>query len=414
MKAFAETLISLKLRMNPNIEKLVQIANRPVRLIIGLMSGTSLDGLDIALCRFEGHGENTNATILQFETVPYNEEFKEEIRTVFSRQQISLEQLCLLNPWIAKQHALMVTACLKKWDLTAIDIDLLASHGQTIYHTPKRLHGKEKFGNATLQIGDGDHLAVATGIITISDFRQKHIAAGGEGAPLAAYGDHLLFSQKGDDRILLNIGGIANFTWLPASGDQKEMISTDTGPGNTLMDAFIRKQQSGSSYDTNGGLASSGKINADLLNALKDHPFFRYTLPKTTGPELFNLEYLEMAMQKTNTTSLPVEDIMATLNRFTAETISEAIMMITGDRKNVNIYLSGGGTHNTALVDHLTGLLPVSKIDSLNKLGIDPDAKEALLFATLANECICGERNLIENEVAGMPGVSMGKISFPF
>lgn len=400
--------------MNPNIEKLYRIANKPSRLIIGLMSGTSLDGLDIALCRFEGNGASLHASVLQFETVPYQDDFKAAIRSVFSKQQVSLEQLCLLNPWVAEQHALMVNQCLEKWGLAADDIDLLASHGQTIYHASKRFHQNDQYGNATLQIGDGDHLALATGIITISDFRQKHIAAGGEGAPLAVYGDHLLFSKPGEDRLLLNIGGIANFTWLPASGDQNEMMSTDTGSGNTLMDAFIRKQEGGRSFDTNGVMAKEGTIDPRLLTALLDHPFFSYSFPKTTGPELFNLEYLNAALEKSNTASLPVQDIMATLNRFTAETIANAIKGIIKDRKGVRIFLSGGGSHNPVLSDHLIELLPAAIIQTFRVLGIDPDAKEALLFAVLANDCVSAERSGLEKGINGMPGVAMGKISFPF
>ena len=176
--------------------------------------------------------------LLNFETVSYTDDFKNEIKTVFSKKNIDLEKLCLLNPWMALQHAGIINTCLQKWNINNEEVDLIASHGQTIYHAPQSLHQQEKFGNATLQIGDGDHLAVATGIITISDFRQKHIAAGGEGAPLAVYGDYLLFSKKGEDRILLNIGGIANFTYLPGSMDVQNILCTDIGPGNTLMDAL--------------------------------------------------------------------------------------------------------------------------------------------------------------------------------
>ena len=176
--------------MNAHLEKLYAISKKPVRKIIGLMSGTSLDGLDVAFCSFMGNGLQTKIELLQFETIPFAEDFKNEIKSVFSKKNVDLEKLCLLNPWIALRHAGMVNACLQKWNIKNDDVDLIASHGQTIYHAPKNLHQQQKFGNATLQIGDGDHLAVATGIITISDFRQKHIAAGGEGAPLAVYGDY--------------------------------------------------------------------------------------------------------------------------------------------------------------------------------------------------------------------------------
>ena len=250
-----------------------RIAQKKERLIIGLMSGTSLDGLDVALCRFRGHGMDTQIELLKFETVSYDSSFKEEIKSVFSKETVSLEKVCLLNPWVGLQHATMILKCLDKWNFTPAQIDLIASHGQTIYHAPKSLHQKEKFGNATLQIGDGDHLAQATGIITISDFRQKHIAGGGEGAPLAAYGDYLIFSKKGEDRVMLNIGGIANFTYLPGSLKAHEVFCTDVGPGNTLMDAYMQKHF-GKYFDEGADVAKQGKVNVPLLAELKDNTFF--------------------------------------------------------------------------------------------------------------------------------------------
>lgn len=164
--------------MNRNLERLFSIAYKPVRNIIGLMSGTSLDGLDIAMCIFEGSGADTKVTVQNFETVAYPENVKEEIRKIFAKPTIEFQQLCLLNPWIADLHSTYILNALKKWGVDPSDIDLIASHGQTVYHAPKILHHHPYFTNATLQIGDGDHIAVKTGIITISDFRQKHIAAG--------------------------------------------------------------------------------------------------------------------------------------------------------------------------------------------------------------------------------------------
>ncbi|MEO7265189.1 MAG: anhydro-N-acetylmuramic acid kinase, partial [Ferruginibacter sp.] len=202
--------------MNLGLKLLYNISNKPSRTIIGLMSGTSLDGLDVVLGRVSGNGLKTNFELQEFETVPYDEDFRNEIKSIFSKKHVELEKLTLLNPWVALYHGSIINSLLKKWKINNSDIDLIASHGQTIYHAPKSLHKHEKFGNATLQIGDGDHLAKATGIITLSDFRQKNIAAGGEGAPLAVYGDYLLFADEEENRLLLNMGGIANFTFLPA------------------------------------------------------------------------------------------------------------------------------------------------------------------------------------------------------
>ncbi|MFM6925046.1 MAG: anhydro-N-acetylmuramic acid kinase [Ferruginibacter sp.] len=396
--------------MNNNIQKLYDIAQKQRRLIIGLMSGTSLDGLDIALCSIAGSGTATKLELLKFETVVYDSDFKNEVRSVFSKREIDLEKLCLLNPWIALQHASMIKACLQKWDIAANEVDLVASHGQTIYHAPEHLHQQAKFGNATLQIGDGDHLSVATGIITISDFRQKHIAAGGEGAPLAVYGDHILFGKKGEDRILLNIGGIANFTVLP--GQEENILCTDVGPGNTMMDAFMQQQFPGKSYDKDAAIASSGIVNADLLMALKENDFFKQPFPKTTGPELFNLEYLQKAMVQSGNQQLSVEDTMATLNRFTSDTIVSAIKDCIRNKNGVKIFGSGGGIHNPMLMQHLKQELPGCSFENIESLGIDADAKEAVLFAILANETVCGNIHS-EKAFMGIPAISMGKISFP-
>jgi anhydro-N-acetylmuramic acid kinase len=398
--------------MNKQVESLFQIAQKPERLIIGLMSGTSLDGLDVALCSFRGNGLDTRIELLEFQTVPYDASFKEEIKSVFSKDMVSLEKVCLLNAWVALEYARLILGCLNKWKRSSNEIDLIASHGQTIYHAPKSLHQKEKFGNATLQIGDGDHLAHATGIITLSDFRQKHIAGGGEGAPLASYGDFLIFSKKGENRIMLNIGGIANFTYLPGTVNADEVFSTDVGPGNTLMDAYMQKHFS-KYFDENAEVASQGKINDALLKALKNHSFFQQAFPKTTGPELFNLNYLSQAQQQSQTESISHEDAMATLNRFSADMIVVALRVCLKDRTDFKIYSSGGGMHNPLLMQHLKSQLSHQEFLITADLGIHPDAKEAVLFATLANECICGGQVNYGSARNGIPSVSMGKISLP-
>ena len=288
------------------------------------MSGTSLDGLDVALCHIQGHGVDTTLVVEQFATVPYTEAFRQEIRAIFAKKEINFQQLCLLNPYIGIQHGRMVLDCLQKWKISPSQIDLIASHGQTVFHAPQKQHGLNQYPNATLQIGDGDHVAVTTGIITVSDFRQKHVAAGGEGAPLAVYGDYLLFSQKDENRILLNMGGIANFTYLPGSQKASEIFTTDTGPGNTLLDAFTSLYFN-RPYDENGTFAAQGTYHQGLLDALKNHTFFEAEFPKTTGPEVFNVEYVRRAQQQSSTEMIDPRDLLATLTRFSADTIGYAI-----------------------------------------------------------------------------------------
>jgi anhydro-N-acetylmuramic acid kinase len=397
--------------MNTHIENLYKIAQKPRRRIIGLMSGTSMDGLDVALCSFEGSGATTQLTLEYFDTVSFDESVKDEIRKVFAKKEIDFQHLCLLNEWIGQLHGQLVLDCLSRWQVSPQEVDIVASHGQTVMHAPKILHQIEKFSNGTLQIGDGDHVAVTTGIITLSDFRQKHVAAGGQGAPLAVYGDYLIFSKENQNRIMLNMGGIANFTYLPGNLDASEVFTTDTGPGNTLIDAFAR-QLLGLSYDADGRIAAAGQIDLQLLAALKANDFFTESFPKTTGPELFSIDYVHQAQKASHTTTISNEDLMATLTRFSAETIAEAILRTVKTDQNYQIFMSGGGMHNPVLVGHLRQLLPNFSFSKTDDLEVSGDAKEAVLFAILANEALVGGRTNFGNR-QGVPSVSMGKISFP-
>ena len=391
--------------LNTSLSRLVNIGQKPERLIIGLMSGTSLDGLDIALCRFSGNGFDTRFELLEFTTVAYTDTFKEDVRQVFAKKQVDLEKLCLLNASIGSLHADMILEALNQWDYEPADVDLIASHGQTIYHAPKRLHHLPNYPNATLQIGDGDHIAVKTGIITLSDFRQKHIAAGGEGAPLALYGDILLGSHPTENRILLNMGGIANLTWLPAS--KEGVICTDVGPGNTLIDCaclhYFNKP-----YDENGAIAFSGIVNMVLLDELLKEPFFTETVPKTTGPELFSWQYVKDAQQRTGSLQITPEDLIATLSTLTAEGIVRFIQSNITSKVD-KLFTSGGGAKNDFIIQYLQNALPDVEIANTDVLGINADAKEAILFALLANEAIVGE----PIKIGDNPEVLMGKICFP-
>ena len=401
--------------MNPYLARLCRIGQQPSRRIVGLMSGTSLDGLDVALCRLTGHGVGTRLELEHFATVPYDDDIRARIRRVFAREQVSLEYLTLLNPWLGQLHARMVRECLHRWHIDPADVDLVASHGQTVYHAPQHQHQHPEFPlNATLQLGDGDHIAVGTGIITVSDFRQKHLAGGGEGAPLAAYGDFLLLSSPTEERLLLNLGGIANFTYLPRlGGDASTAFSTDTGPGNTLLDATVRRLQPGLQYDEDGRLAAAGQVHAGLLTALLEHPFFAASLPKTTGPELFGPAYLAAAQQRSGTTELGLEDILATLVELSAMGVARTVQQAFGTGTALPVYTSGGGAHNLTLEAALARHLPGSRFATTATLGVPPDAKEAILFAVLANETVAGQPVTIGAGRQRVPTLTLGKISWP-
>ncbi|MBK9257087.1 MAG: anhydro-N-acetylmuramic acid kinase [Saprospiraceae bacterium] len=398
--------------MLTDIQRIHKIAHSAHRLIIGLMSGTSLDGLDVALCKITGHGTQTKVELQEFTTVPFTKEQRNRIKFIFAKNKIDFPYFCALNAWVGDLHASLILDCLKTWNINPASVDVIASHGQTVMHAPAHQHKIEGFPNSTLQIGDGDRIAVKTGIITVSDFRQKHLAAGGEGAPLAVYGDYLIFSDPDENRIMLNMGGIANFTYLPAGRAIEKVFVTDTGPGNTMMDAYMQLHFN-KTYDKNAETASIGEVHQKLLAELKNHYYFRLPFPKTTGPEVFNLNMLAFAQQQTKSKNLSDADVMATLNRFSAESIADGIRSVISDNP-FSIYLSGGGSHNSLLISHLKSILPNCAFYSSEKLGIPGDAKEAVLFAILANECLTGDPTEYSDSNPSVPKISMGKISLPF
>ena len=380
--------------MKANVQRLHEIATKPSRTILGLMSGTSIDGLDIALCRFTGTGTTSGAHVLKYSSLPYSAQEADYLRHFATSETVRVEDLAIANVWLARLHARMINDTLASWNIDTKDVDLIASHGQTIRHAPKRIHNQPDMPNATLQIGDGDHLAALTGILTVSDFRQKHVALGGEGAPLAGYGDDLLFRSATEPRILLNIGGIGNLTWLPTQRTD-DILTFDTGPGNTLIDAYCREHFD-KRMDEGGAIALSGTVDEALLADWLRDPFFTASPPKTTGPELFRLDRFQSRVP----TTLSKEDVLATLTAFTADSIALAISGFTHAGPDAVMYVSGGGVHNRALMGRLATKIAPIRIDKFESIGGNPDAKEALLFAALANELVAGDR------------LTLGKISF--
>ncbi|GAA4176295.1 anhydro-N-acetylmuramic acid kinase [Sphingobacterium ginsenosidimutans] len=397
--------------MNPQIEKLYQIALKKERFIIGLMSGTSLDGLDIALCRIENAGKTTKISLEKFITMDYEDIFRTKVREIFAKRTIDQQLLSGLNAYVGITHANLINQALESWNISSTEIDCIASHGQTVYHAPQSLTKDLGWPNSTLQIGDGDHIAIHTGIITLSDFRQKHIAAGGEGAPLAAYGDYLLFSHPTENRFLLNIGGISNFTFIPSHQSNLEAYATDLGPGNTMMNQYM-KAHFDQEMDRDAMIAKKGTVNGPLLEQLLAEEFLTLEFPKTTGPELFNLDYLKEAQKRSETLDLSAEDVMATLNRFSAQAMINGIRRQALGLANFSVYISGGGLHNPLLFEYIKANLPDIKVESFATLGVDPDAKEAVLFALLANETLTGNKSNVEH-IKDSPAVCMGKISLP-
>lgn len=398
--------------MNSSINKLAKTASKSAKTIIGLMSGTSLDGLDIALCTITGSGKKTEVELKEFVTKPYSAKIKKRLNAISSVTEASLEEVCLLHSWLGNYHGQLILDALNEWQITSSEIDCIASHGQTIYHAPRIQHGQPTMPNSTLQIGDGDHIARTTGILTISDFRQKHTAAGGEGAPMVSLADRILYTHETEERILLNIGGIANFTYLPARKNREQSsITTDTGPGNTLIDAAMQHFFS-KEFDKDGAIAKQGSVNSEALKALKSDPYFKKPLPKTTGPEIFNLSWIGDQFDRADIDNISPENLVATLTRLSAETITEAIDNITTRNQKPVIYLSGGGIHNPVMRQWIQELLPKCELRNFDVIGFNPDAKEAVLFAVLANEMLSGKGFPMDVDPDN-PKVNFGKISFP-
>ncbi|MCH8495147.1 MAG: anhydro-N-acetylmuramic acid kinase [Balneolales bacterium] len=394
-------------------DKLNELSEQKDRIILGLMSGTSVDGLDLAVCRFSDSGINTSYEILNHGTVDYTDEQRDILLNFASAETVNMEKLCIYHAELSHWHASMIRSKLSEWGMAASDIDLIATHGQTIRHAPKRIHKIDGLPNSTFQLGDADHLAYLTGIHTVSDFRQKHVAAGGEGAPLAVYGDQILFNSPGSYRVLVNIGGISNITILDGKGSGDLPVTFDTGPGNTLMDQVVRQRLSPQRIDNGGEIAFSGKIHVGFLKSLKSHEFFSQTPPKTTGPELLSPSFVKKALEESGSSDLPVKDILATLNRFTAETIADSIRTYGNPPASFSVYISGGGVHNRTLMWNLQDCLPEADVMNFDKLGVNADAKEALFFAAMANELVCGNRFPVLGEDGKIRIVRFGRISFP-
>jgi anhydro-N-acetylmuramic acid kinase len=349
------------------------------RRIIGLMSGTSLDGLDIALCRFTGYGFETTVEVEAFETVVLPEVLRLRLQTAISGGAVSLDELTLLNAEFGRFSGQAVRQFLEKQVMKPECVQLVVSHGQTIWHAPRRKDWNGAPLNATLQIGDGDHLAANCGIPVLCDLRQKHTATGREGAPLAIYLDVLLYGRRGKIRALLNLGGISNVTLIDFRGDSPHIFTTDCGPANTLLDGWTQRHF-GVPFDANGAIAATGFVHHALLAALFEHTFFQEPFPKSTGREVFHLSWLDQVLIRFP--GISPEDVLCTLTAFSAECVRRAI--VSTKVPPGEMMVSGGGVHNLSLMQQLSDALPGWHVAPLS--GIHPDAKEAVLFALLGNE----------------------------
>jgi anhydro-N-acetylmuramic acid kinase len=338
-------------------------------IYIGLMSGTSLDGVDIAIVDFSQHPP----TLIHCTTIPYDQPLRQRIREMTMSASANLDSLCRLDVELGNTYADVVNQALGVTKLDIAQIRAIGNHGQTIRHSP------DTDLPYTLQIGDPNIIAAKTGITTVADFRRKDIALGGQGAPLAPAFHRFMFSSASSNRAIINIGGIANITYLPADSESA-VIGFDTGPGNTLCDYWINRHK-GTPWDEKGEWAETGKIIGDLLDTLlSNEPYFQRALPKTTGTEHFNPNWLLPQLPP----DLAAEDVQATLIELTAISIARGVDQLPS--APVECFLCGGGVHNEYLLKRLQHALVDSQILSTSQLGVDPDYVEAVAFAWLARQ----------------------------
>lgn len=348
-------------------------------LVIGLMSGTSADGVDAVLLELVGAPSALRWTLRAHLHQPHPPALRDDILRASRPGTSSPEYLCAINFAIAERFAGAVLYLCRQAGVAPSAVDLIGSHGQTIWHIP---------GASTLQLGEPAILAECIGITTIANFRPRDIAAGGQGAPLVAYVDQLLFSHPSLSRVCLNIGGIANITWLPArSQSDQQVLAYDTGPGNCLLDDAVSYLSGGRlTYDLDGALALAGCVCEDLLQQWIDaEPYFALAPPKTTGRELFSREYMLRLLASARAAGLTDADFMATLSAFTTRAIVNAMYAFL-PRLPDELILSGGGARNPALVRGLIAGLPQTLMRESGDVGMPSDAKEAAAFAVLAYE----------------------------
>lgn len=335
------------------------------------MSGTSLDGVDVALVRIHAADR---VDLVRFHTESYSPTFRDSIRSAI--REGKARDLALLNVELGERWARAAGALLTDSATKSSELSFIASHGQTIWHEPRR---------ATLQIGDPAVLAERLGVLVVSDFRSRDVAAGGEGAPLVPIADALLFGRANGGRVLLNLGGMANVSWIPRRGVTDKVLAFDTGPGVAIIDAVARSLDPTLPFDTGGMKASRGQAADDVVNQLLTHPYFEQRPPKSTGREVFGDEFADrlIATVRHRSPGTLGEDSLATAVRLTVRSIAHQLSRWLPHDAEGDVVVSGGGARNTLLFSELAGALAPWPVLKFSDLFFDGDAKEAVVFALL-------------------------------
>lgn len=399
--------------MSPIIERLGALAAKPERVVVGLISGTSADAISAAVCRIRGGGvpgpgrPGAEVALWHYHEHPYDPEVR---RCVQQAEGLRVREIAELN---VRVGALFAEACLAAIAAAGLEpgaIDLVGSHGQTLYHHSS-IPGAPR---ATLQVGDGDQIAERTGLTVVSDFRARDIAAGGEGAPLTPFADLILFAPRAGEpprrRVVLNLGGIANITVLDP--DPAQVFGFDTGPANTLLDRLATRLAGGvPACDRDGRLARSGTVNPALLEELlRSDPFLARRPPKSTGFEMYGAAFLARAERAQRGSDA---DLMATLTEFTARTIALALERFVADPPPEEIIAAGGGVENPALMERIATAVAPVPVRRSDERGVPSPAREALGFAVLASEALLGHPTTLPAVTGARHPAILGKWSFP-
>lgn len=375
------------------------MATRYRRRILGLMSGTSCDGVDAALVDLRGRGLGMKVSVLRHVHHDYPASLRRRLLAVMAPAQTTTQELCELNVLVGEAFGKAALKVMKRRGGPHASVGLIGSHGQTICHRPPSAHpgrvcsGMRRLGS-TLQIGDAAVIAARTGVPVVSDFRQADVAVGGQGAPLVPWTDYVLFRHPRCDRVIQNIGGIANLTYLPADGGLEDVIAFDTGPGNMVIDELVRRiTRDRRSFDRWGEFAGRGRVDFRLLREWMRHPFLGYPPPKSCGREQFGADFVGRTVRARDLAARP-NDLVATATALTAKTISDAYRRFLPSRHGSpaidQVVLCGGGSRNTTLVKMLKDELPGIEVLPIDRLGIPDQAKEGVSFAMLAAACVDG------------------------
>jgi anhydro-N-acetylmuramic acid kinase len=377
--------------------------------IVGLMTGTSADAVDAALARFEGHGLEARFDLVAYRETPLEPALRREILEVADAGTLQLERLLRLDAALGERYAAAVLELLAGAGREPRGVDAIGMHGQTVRHLPRPPGGGQAL---TLQIGSAAVLAERTGIAVVSDFRSRDVAAGGEGAPLVPLLDWSLFRSPEESRALLNLGGMANVTYLPRGAGVGEVQAFDVGPANAVMDALAELLSGGAlAFDEDGRMAARGRPSAGLVGELLADPFFAQPPPRSTGRERFGRAYAERLRRSGLSRGLTEDDLLATAVELTAAAVAAALARFVAPHGLDAVYASGGGVRNPSLMAAIQRRLAPLPLRTTRELGVPEEGKEALAFAYLAHQTLAGLPGNLPGATGASRPVVLGHIT---